>query len=151
MHEWLPRAAVACLLGAVPRVASASAPEAVLQGCPAIRKLTFEPRKRLHQPAEFSAVRQRGRRFADAYFSVSVLNNHESHPRLGLAMATRTCGGAVSRNRIKRLTRESFRLYQHELPPVDVTIAAREAARSALARDLIASLARHWIRITREC
>jgi len=139
------------LLGDGPRVASASAPEAVLQGCPAIRKLTFEPRKRLHQPAEFSAVRQRGRRFADAYFSVSVLKNHELHPRLGLAMATRTCGGAVPRNRIKRLTRESFRLHQHELPPVDVTIAAREAARSARARDLIASLARHWICITREC
>jgi len=104
----------------------------------------------LHQPAEFSAVRQRGRRFADAYFSVSVLNNQGSHPRLGLAMATRTCGGSVPRNRIKRLTRESFRLHQHELPPVDVTIAARDAVRSAAARELHASLARLWIRIARE-
>jgi len=94
-------------------------------------------------------VRQRGRRFADAYFIVSVLANHESHPRLGLAIATRTCGNSVARNFIKRLARESFRLNQHELPAVDVTIAAREAARLALPSALRASLARHWKSIAR--
>lgn len=104
----------------------------------------------MHQPAEFSAVRQRGRRFADAYFSVSVLKNKAPHARLGLAMATRICGGSVPRNRIKRLTRESFRLHQHELPPVDITVAAREAARNAQARDLVASLAQLWARAARE-
>jgi ribonuclease P protein component len=104
----------------------------------------------LHQPAEYRAVRQRGRRFGDAYFSLSVLANHETHPRLGLAIATRTCGNAVVRNRIKRLTRESFRLNQDTLPPVDVTVAAREAARLALPAVLRASLVEHWKRITRE-
>ena len=81
---------------------------------------------------------------------MSVLKNRTAHARLGLAMATRICGGSVPRNRIKRLTRESFRLHQHELPPVDVTVAAREAARSAEARDLAASLAGHWARVARE-
>jgi len=108
------------------------------------KRLTFEPRKRLHQPAEFRAVRQRGRRLTDAYFSLSVLANHEQHARLGLAIATRTFGTAVARNRIKRLTRESFRLNQHELPPVDVTIAARDAARLAEPKDLRVSLEKHW-------
>src|SRR5208283_4160752 len=111
---------------------------------------TFEPRKRLHQPAEFRQVRQRGRRFADAYFSLSVLANHETHARLGLAIATRTCGTAVARNRIKRLTRESFRLNQYALPPVDVTIAARDAARLALPSDLRASLVKHWNSISQQ-
>ncbi len=32
---------------------------------------------------------------------------------------------AVDRNRIKRLTRESFRLQQHRLPAVDIVILAR--------------------------
>jgi len=91
------------------------------------KRLTFEPRKRLHQPAEFRAVRVRGSRLTDAYFSLSVLANHGSHARLGLAIATRTFGTAVARNRIKRLTRESFRLNQHDLPPVDVTVSARDA------------------------
>ena len=104
----------------------------------------------MHQPAEFRAVRQRGRRFSDAYFIVSVLANHETHPRLGLAIATKSCGNAVARNLIKRLARESFRLNQYELPAVDVTIAARDAARLAPASALRASLAKHWKNIARQ-
>jgi ribonuclease P protein component len=75
---------------------------------------------------------------------LSVLPNHETYPRLGLAIATRSCAGAVVRNHIKRLTRESFRLNQHNLPPVDVTVAVRDAARLAPPCDLRASLAKHW-------
>jgi len=98
----------------------------------------------LHQPAEFRTVRQRGKKLSDAYFSLSVLANEGNCPRLGLAIATRTFGTAVARNRIKRLTRESFRLNQHEMPPVDVMVSARDAARRALPRDLRASLDKHW-------
>jgi ribonuclease P protein component len=96
-------------------------------------------------------VKRRGKKFADAFFSLSVLANHETFPRLGLSIATRTSGSAVVRNRIKRLTRESFRLNQHSLPPVDVTVSAREAARQATSRDLRASLDKHWKSITQRC
>ncbi|HXC10558.1 MAG TPA: ribonuclease P protein component [Steroidobacteraceae bacterium] len=116
-----------------------------------IKRLTFEPRQRLHQPAEFREVKLRGKKFADALFSLSVLANHEAFPRLGLSIATRTFGSAVARNRIKRLTRESFRLNQHSLPPVDVTVSAREAARKASAADLRASLDKHWKTIIQRC
>jgi ribonuclease P protein component len=122
-----------------------------IQDWPTIRKLTFEPRKRLHQPAEFREVKRRGRKFADAFFSLSVLANHETFPRLGLSIATRTFGTAVARNRIKRLARESFRLNQHSLPPVDVTVSAREAARQADVSILRASLDKHWKSITQQC
>ena len=105
----------------------------------------------MHQPAEFRDVKRRGKKFADAFFSLSVLANHETHPRLGLIIATRTSGNAVARNRIKRLTRESFRLNQHSLPPVDVTVSAREAARQASVGDLRASLDKHWKTITQKC
>lgn len=85
------------------------------------------------------------------YFSVSVLGNHESYARLGLAIATRTFGTAVARNRIKRLARESFRLNQHDLPPLDITVSARDAARLAAPKDLRASLEKHWKSITQQC
>ena len=82
---------------------------------------------------------------------MSVLGNHESYARLGLAIATRTFGTAVARNRIKRLARESFRLNQHGLPPVDITVSARDAARLAQPKDLRASLDKHWKSITQRC
>jgi ribonuclease P protein component len=105
----------------------------------------------LHQPAEFREVKRHGKKFADAFFSLSVLANHETYPRLGLSIATRTFGTAVARNRIKRLTRESFRLNQHSLPPVDVSVSAREAARQANLSDLRASLDKHWKSIAQRC
>ncbi len=89
-------------------------------------------------------MRQRGKKFSDTYFSLSVLANNESTPRLGLAIATRTFGSAVARNVVKRLARESFRMNQHELPPVDVMVSARDAARQAQPADLRASLKKHW-------
>lgn len=102
----------------------------------------------MHKPVEFRAVRQRGKKLSDAYFSLSVVDNQGLNPRLGLAIATRVFGSAVARNRIKRLTRESFRLAQHELPAVDVMVSARDAARSALPKELRASLEKHWKSIT---
>jgi ribonuclease P protein component len=154
-REWPRKAGAVCSRGAAPRAASASAPDARFYGCVTIPKFikrqTFEPRQRLHQPAEFRAVRQHGRKFTDAYFSLCVVANHESHPRLGLSIATRTFGSAVARNRIKRLARESFRLNQHSLPPVDIAVTAREAARTASPPALRESLDRHWKSITQRC
>src|SRR5271165_814779 len=146
---WPRKPAADCWLGAVQRAASASVLKSAPQRSRTIRKLRFEPSRRLHQPAEFREVRTRGRRLSDTLFSLSVLANHETHPRLGLAIATRTFGSAVARNRIKRIARESFRLNQHMLPAVDVMVSARDAARAATANDLRASLGEHWKSIAR--
>jgi ribonuclease P protein component len=150
-RAWPPRAAVKYWPAAAPKAASGCArnvPRGTSLTTPESRnKLTFEPCKRLHLPAEFSAVRQRGKRVSDAFFSLTVLPNKERVARLGLAISTRSLGTAVARNRIKRITRESFRLNQHRLPPMDITVSARDTVRSADAKDLRESLEKHWRKI----
>jgi len=150
-RAWPPRAGVRCCLAAARRAASDFVRNGVrgkfLTTPKSTNRLTFEPRQRLHQPAEFRAVRQRGRRVIDAFFCLTVLANQKGLARLGLAISTRTSGTAVARNRIKRIARESFRLNQHRLPPIDVTVTAREAARAAAAKDLRVSLENLWNKI----
>lgn len=84
-------------------------------------------------------------------FGLVVRPNTESVARLGLAIAAKTIGNAVHRNRIKRLIRESFRHHQHQLPAVDIVVNARAAAREAEAPKLVASLEQHWRRIVSTC
>lgn len=150
-RAWPPRAAVKCCLGAARRAASDFARNArrgkFLTTQKLTNRLTLEPRKRLRQPAEFRVVRQRGKRVIDAFWICNVLASQQGIARLGLAISTRTLGSAVARNRVKRIARESFRLNQHRLPPVDVTVSAREAARGADAKDLRLSLEKLWNKI----
>ena len=67
-------------------------------------------------------------------------------PRLGLAVSRKTAPKAVDRNRIKRLVRESFR-QAPALPPEDLVVIARPAAREADSSTLRTSLDQHWQRL----
>ena len=76
-----------------------------------------------------------------------VKANELGAPRLGLAVAVRAAGGAVARNRLRRLIRESFRVHQHALPALDLVVGCRPGARAAAAPALRASLAALWGRV----
>ena len=77
-------------------------------------------------------------------FTAVVRPTEGSAARLGLAIAARNVGNAVSRNRVKRQAREQFRLQCDALPPVDIVLSARPAARHAPAVELRAALQRLW-------
>ena len=74
---------------------------------------SFRPRQRLRTRAEFDQVFRRGVRLDGALFALIAVRNGRNEHRLGLVVSRRV-GGAVARNRARRLLRESFR----RLPPV---------------------------------
>jgi ribonuclease P protein component len=114
-------------------------------------RLTLPARLRLRRKREFDAAYARGRRMGDGLFMVTASTNDTGAPRLGTAVAVRTAGSAVARNRLRRIIRESFRLHQRELPPLDLVVSARAAAAAASANTLHASLAALWKKIGEQC
>jgi len=105
----------------------------------------------LRTKPDFQKVHGAGKRIADHFFSMIVRPNELGAPRLGLAVAIRTVGNAVARNRVRRIVKESFRLAQHELPAVDIVVAARAPVKGAPAADLRASLDVLWKKVARQC
>jgi len=118
---------------------------------PTPRRLRFGPQLRLRSKLQFDAIYAGGRRIDDRFFALRVKPNGLTHPRVGLAVAVKTAGNAVARNRIRRLIRESFRLAQYELPAVDIVVGAKFPAREAPATTLRASLATLWQRVASTC
>ena len=79
--------------------------------------------ERLRRRPEFLTVQRRGVRTRGRFVTLFILPNDRDVSRLGI-IATRRLGGAVRRNRAKRLTREIFRLNKGR-PGVDVVVMPR--------------------------
>jgi ribonuclease P protein component len=82
--------------------------------------------------------------------TVIVLPNDRPHNRLGI-VASRRVGGAVSRNRAKRLIREVFRLNKDRVIALDIVVIPRiqllDAPFGAIAADFRDILNRHAKRV----
>ncbi len=105
----------------------------------------------MRSKAEFQAAYEHGRRFGNGFFGVTAIPNDKGGPRLGLAVAVKTAGGGVQRNRIRRMIRESFRLHQHELPSVDLIVSIRDRTRTAPREELRTGLAALWQKVSEQC
>jgi ribonuclease P protein component len=111
--------------------------------------LKFGRRLRLRRHRDFQRLLTRGRRARDQRLEIWVLPNGLGHSRFGLIVG-RKHGGAVRRNQIKRLLRESFRLIRPELPgALDIACAPRVGAEIAL-EGVMESLARLTSRLAQQ-
>ena len=80
-------------------------------------------------------------------FTVLYRPNGSDEPRLGLAIGKKHCRLASSRNRLKRLIRESFRQNGAAIGGLDVVVLNQPGAAAARNDALFESLDRHWKRI----
>ena len=88
----------------------------------------FPREYRLRTRADFDRVYQNDTYVVDRVLVIRGCRNGLSHSRLGLSVS-RKVGGAVVRNRWKRLVREAFRRSRSELPTgVDLVVRPRRGA-----------------------
>ncbi|MBT8346574.1 MAG: ribonuclease P protein component [Desulfofustis sp.] len=74
---------------------------------------------------EFETVYRHGTRLHGKGFSIIYLANDRGHSRMGISIS-RQLKGAVNRNRIKRIFKESFRLNRGVYPlDADIVVTVR--------------------------
>ena len=111
------------------------------------RSKAFTRLSRLTASGEFARVFAGAERSTDRFFTVLARLNDLARARLGLAISRKVARHATDRNRLRRLTRESFRHLSHA--PLDYVVMARADAVAAENSVLRASLDRHFERLSR--
>ncbi len=96
----------------------------------------FSKRYRLSQSTQFKAVYARGTKINATTFVLYTLENDLAFSRLGMAVSRRI-GGAVVRNRVKRLIREVFRKHRPSgMVNYDLVVNAKKSIATARYREL---------------
>jgi len=85
---------------------------------------------RLNRPCDYKFVFKNPTKISSRYFTVLAKSNGLPHARLGLAISKKVAKKAVTRNYIKRLIRESFRINSHHIENLDIVFIARKGAES---------------------
>lgn len=99
-------------------------------------KFSFSCRERLRKTADFNRVYSNGRRVAHSSLVLIFDASPTELTRLGLSVGKRI-GGAVVRNRVKRLLREAFRLNKYRLKKgYDILLVARKGVEDLTFREM---------------
>jgi ribonuclease P protein component len=104
---------------------------------------------RLTSRRQYVAVYEKGRRMASTSLVLFGLPNSRGECRLGITV-TRKVGGAVQRNRIKRIMREVFRRHRESLAPsLDLVVNARPGFAEKTTAEIEQEFLRTFARLAR--
>ena len=105
---------------------------------------------KLLKAADYNHVFDKPSRSSDRYFTVLARPNKLLNARLGMAFSKKRVKRAVARNRLKRISRESFRLVllqqkkdQGEIKAVYIVLAGAQCEKASN-QQLFHSLGQHW-------
>ena len=98
-----------------------------MTGAAGSARLRLPATARLRSGRDFQRVYQRGQRAAGALLTVVALRSRSARgSRVGVSVS-KDHGGAVRRNKLKRLLREAFRMERHRLPAgLDLVLIPRQ-------------------------
>ena len=97
----------------------------------------------LNQNRDFRRIYAKGRAFVDPALVTYVMKNKQGGLRLGITASKKT-GGAVTRNRARRVIREAARaLLPGMKPGYDLVFVARGKTASRKTQQIIAAMQRH--------
>ena len=105
---------------------------------------------KLLKAADYNHVFDKPVRSSDRYFIVLARPNELLHARLGMAFSKKKVKRAVTRNRLKRISRESFRLTEEKFNADFVVLAGAQCVK-ATNQQLFHSLEQHWQLLNKKC
>jgi len=89
-------------------------------------RLQFPKKVRLVNQTEYDAVFKKAKKVSQKHVLSLYRPNQLDISRLGIIVSKRVARSAVSRNLIKRIIRESFRVSQNRLQGLDIILLMRQ-------------------------
>jgi len=104
--------------------------------------------ERITKKSEFQLIVKYGARYNTQNFIIVIYQNNRDIRRLGISVSKKI-GGAVKRNRVKRLLREFFRLNKEQLPEAsDILFIAKPGSTQLFYSTLAEEMSGFFSRLT---
>jgi ribonuclease P protein component len=112
---------------------------------------SFKKSERILKRSEFVSLFKKGHRIHRKHFVLNYLRNGLGNLRLGITVSKKV-GGAVIRNRIKRLVREYFRLHKARIESAyDLNFIAKPGAARLSSQQINQTLGHFFSEISKDC
>ena len=118
---------------------------------PMIDNTKFPRSARLTTPKEYNLVFKQAKQYKFKEFTVYTRQNNLNYSRLGLAVSKKAAKKAVTRNKIKRIIRENFRLHRENFIGWDIIVVVRASIVLLHGAQINLMLSKTWDKLGSRC